>query len=409
VVHRTGLRGVRLEDLSRWTAAERVGTSDDRDREREDEARGSEGSHGARVADRTGVWIARGYASGVRIVVIGGRGFLGSRAVRALRVAGVETVVAGRSGDVVVDLARPETFGALAGASVVVDCSSSHEVSPMALASHVLAHGGVLLSASSDAGVIDALLRAHRGSAGPGALVLGAGIFTGVSNALARAAFDALPGCEELVLGVRTSPFSGAGAGTIDLMIDVLGAPTRTVVNGAITTGGSIARGPALPFVEGTYATLEVPFAEPIMLHASTRVPNVTMYMAPAPSLLRLAFLSLPASLLRMRWARALMRLQFLLLRRFVLAWLGARVGLVAIARAAEESRTLALTVNDGFALAGAAIAAAALALAARTPPPRGTFVVDELVSLDAMLSRARSLAPSLRIETRGFSIGDAR
>jgi hypothetical protein len=339
----------------------------------------------------------------MRVVVIGGRGFLGSRAVRALRAARVETIVAGRKGDVVVDLDRPETFAALDGADVIVDCSNSHAASPLALAAHVLEHGGVLLSATSDAGVIDALLRMHRASKGPGALVIGAGIFTGVSNALAHAAFDALPGCEELTLGVRTSPFSGAGGGTIDLMIDVLGAETRSIANGEVVVSGSIARGPTLPFIEGDYATLRVPFAEPMMLHASTRTPNVTMSMAPAPSPLRLAFLALPAPLLRMRWVLALMRFYFVVLRQFVLRSLGTRVGLVAVARAKNESKTLALTVNDGFELAGAAIAATALALGERSERPQGTFLVDELVSLDAMLSRSKTLSPTLRIETRGW------
>lgn len=348
----------------------------------------------------------------MRIVVIGGNGFLGSRAVRALRRApGVEVVVAGRSAPLRVDLARPETFSALAGADVIVDASNSHEVSPDALAAHVRANGGVLVEASSDAGVVDRLLT-HRGataSSDRGAVVLGAGIFTGVSNALARAAFESTRDCDEIVLGVRTSPFSGAGGGTVDLMTDVLARPTTRIEKGAARDGPSVARGPTLPFVEGSYATLHVPFAEPAMVHASTRVPNVTMHMAPAPGLLRLAFLSLPSALLRMRWFLGAMRLYFSFLRRFVLRALGTRVGLVAVARRnGSDETTMALTVNDGFELAGAAIAATALLLAERSPAPTGTFVVDELVSLDAMLARSKALAPTLAIETRGFTLGAA-
>lgn len=343
----------------------------------------------------------------MRVVVIGGRGFLGSRAVTALRsVAGVEVSVAGRGGPLVVDLARPETFSALDGFDVIVDASSSHAVRPDALAAHVLEHGGLLLEASSDAGVMGRLLAA-RGRPSKGSVVLGAGIFTGVSNALARAVVDALPGCDEVVLGVRTSPFSGAGGGTVDLMTDVLASPTTSVEAGARTTGPPVSRGPALPFVEGTFETLHVPFAEPIMVHASTAVPNVTMHMAPAPGALRLAFLALPAGLLRMRWFLALMGLYFSFLRRVVLRRLGTRVGLVARARTRTTGaeKTVALTVDDGFALAGAAIAASALVLGEKRPGlGGGTFLVDEHVPLDVMLARTRALAPSLRLETRGLS-----
>ncbi len=37
-----------------------------------------------------------------------------------------------------------------------------------------------------------------------------------------------------------------------------------------------------------------------------------------------------------------------------------------------------------------------------------GDFVVDELVSLDAMLARSKALAPALAIETRGLPLGVA-
>src|SRR5688572_4018960 len=106
-----------------------------------------------------------------RIVVVGGSGFLGSRAVRALaRADGTEVIVAGRSGPLAIDLARPETFEALKGADVVVDVTSSHAASPDALATFCLGHGIVMLEASSDRVVVERLLDAHRGKDATGAL-----------------------------------------------------------------------------------------------------------------------------------------------------------------------------------------------------------------------------------------------
>jgi short subunit dehydrogenase-like uncharacterized protein len=337
----------------------------------------------------------------VKIVVVGGRGFLGRRAVSALSTSGAEVVVAGRSGPLVVDLARPETFTALAGADVVVNASSSHAAPPDALVAHCLAEGLVLLEASSDRVVVERLLDRHRGREAKGALVLGAGIFTGVSNALARAAIESLPGATSLELGVETSPFSGAGGGTVDLMADVLALPTASVDGGARVLGPSVAPGPSMPFYDGPRATLHVPFAEPAMIHASTGVPSVRMFMAPRPAFLRLAFLAIPAFLSRTRLFVAFMRAYFSVLRRLVLRTVSTRVGLVAVARRGDDVRSVALRVEDGFALAGVAIAATALALAERSPRPTGTFVVDELVPLDAMLARARRLAPSLEVVVR--------
>jgi hypothetical protein len=346
----------------------------------------------------------------MRIVVIGGRGFLGSRAVSALRAQpGVEVIVAGRTasgaGSAVVDLARPETFAAVDGADVVVDVSNSHTTRPDALAAHVLAKGGVFLSCTSDTEIVDRLLAAHRGAPERGALVIGAGIFTGVSNALARAAFEAQPGCDEIVIGVRTSPLSGAGGGTVDLMIDALVRPAVRFEADARVVESGIGRGPVIPFVEGDYATLHVPFPEPVMVHASTKVPNVAMYMAPAPGLLRLSFLAMPAALLRVRPFLALLRVYFTVLRRALLRWLGTRVGLVARARRRSDGaeKTLALSVDDGMALGGAAIAATALVLAEKRAGLAGTYLVDEVVPLDVMLARSRALMPALAIETRGF------
>lgn len=338
--------------------------------------------------------------------MLGGSGFLGSRAARALRRAeGVDVLVAGRRAragvDLVVDLGRPETFSALEGADVVVDASSSHAAAPDGLAAHCLERGLVMLEASSDRIVMERLLDAHRGARAKGALVLGAGIFTGMSNALAAEAARALPGCESIEIGVRSSPFSGAGPGTIDLMVDALSVPARPVEDGRRVDAPTISRGPRLPFVEGASATLHMPFPEPVMVHASTSSPSVSMSIAPVPSLLRLAFLALPLALLRLRAFRSLLRAYFVVVRRLLLRGVASRVGLVARASRGDEQRVIALSTPDGFEAAGVAMAATALALAWRDERPRGTFLVDELVPFEEMLEGSRALAPEVAFEVR--------
>lgn len=339
-----------------------------------------------------------------RVVVIGGRGHLGSHAVTALqRAPAVEVVVASRKGPVAIDLADPRTFAALDGADVVVDASSSHAVRPDALASYCLEHGLTMLEASSDRQVVERLLSTHRGVAARGTLALGGGIFTGVSNALGAHAATRVRAVRSLEIGVRSSPFSGAGGGTVDLMADVLAIPTRSVKDGAPVDGPSVAAGPRLPFFDGEHATLHVPFAEPAMLHASTGARDVAMYMAPSPSLLRIAFLALPLWLASSRAFGAFLRLYFSFLRRVVLRRASSRVGLVARATGEDGEHVAVVDVDDGFAAAGAAIAATAIALAGQREPRRGTWLVDELVPLDVMLDGITRLS-DVRVRTRGVS-----
>jgi len=58
----------------------------------------------------------------MRILVLGGTGFLGSRAVTALKaIPEADVQVASRRGPVVVDFTKPETFAAMAGFEFVIE------------------------------------------------------------------------------------------------------------------------------------------------------------------------------------------------------------------------------------------------------------------------------------------------
>jgi short subunit dehydrogenase-like uncharacterized protein len=334
----------------------------------------------------------------MRIVVVGGSGYLGRLAVRALRSAGVEVAIAGRRGPVVVDLARPETFAALEGFDVVVDTSSSHAAAPDALARHCLDRGLVLLEASSDRLVVERLLDRHRGDReARGALVLGAGIFTGLSNLLGAHVAARLPSADRLELGVASSPFSGAGAGTVALMGDALRAPAVHAREGRRQAGPELAAGPELPFVGTTRPTVEMSFPEPSMLLESTKVPEVHLYFAPRPALLRLAFLATPLFVVRSGLFAATMRLVFGLVRRLVLRRVSSRVELVARATRGSETAIESLVADDGMVAGGVAIAAMAMALAEL--PPRGVRLVDEVLTLDDVVRRMRAIEPSVGID----------
>jgi hypothetical protein len=334
----------------------------------------------------------------MRYVVVGGRGYLGAKAVRALRAAGAEVEVAGRSGPVVVDLRDPTTFGALRDFDVVVNVSSSHAAAPYELAAYCLREGKVHLEASSDRTVVERLAAPHGSdTARPGAVVLGAGIFTGLSNLLAASV--AKQGCERLELGVASSPFSGAGGATVDLMSDALKVGAAIVKDGVLGEGPPVASGPTLPFPSAERRTIEVAFPEPGMLAKSTRAPEIRMYMAPKPSVLRTAFLLTPAFVLRSWLFGAYLRLVFGFLRRVLLRKASTGVELVARGSSNGKVRARTIATDDGMEAGGVAIAAIALEIGAAKP--RGTRMVDEVTTLEAVLGRMKSLAPSLRVELR--------
>lgn len=326
----------------------------------------------------------------MRVVVLGGTGFLGRRTVEALRrVPGAEVLVASRRGPVAVDVERPETFDALAGADVILDLSDGTRARPDALARWCLARDLTLLEATSDAAAI-ARLRALPGG-GPGRLVLGGGIFTGMSNLLARDVANACGAGCSLTWAVSTSPYSGAGRGTISLMVDGVARPAVSTRRGR-RVEGPLARGPVVDIAGVPRPTLRASFAEAEMLPHSTGAAEVEVLFAPRPSLLVTAFVLLPPWLLARRWFRAILEGYFTVLRRWLLRSVPTSVQMVA--RAERDGRASArhLTAADGMSAGAWALAAMTETLAS-SPPAPGVCFIDDVATLDAILARANALA----------------
>lgn len=329
----------------------------------------------------------------MRITVLGGNGFLGSRTVHALRAAkGVEVQVASRRGPLVVDATKPETFAALSGSDVVIDLIDATSVKPDALAQWCVEHGITFIEATSDRPAI-ARLSASQPK-GDGLLVLGGGIFTGVSNLLARAVADATPQARELTLGISSSPYSGAGTGTIELMLSAMGLPAIRTKDGARVEVAELQAGPKLPFPAKVRPTLHMSFAEQDMLPKSTKVPSVEVYFAPKPALLVAAFVMLPAFVLKAKWFAAFMRLYFAVLRKGLLRGVTSAVELWARARGATDL-TRAVTCSDGMMAGAWALAAIAVMLGEQKPEQRGVCFVDDVLKLEPVIARANALAGS--------------
>lgn len=323
-----------------------------------------------------------------RIIVLGGTGFLGSRTVRALSsVPGFEVHPASRHTQPPVDCTRPETFGALEGAALVIDLSNATTTPPDELIDWCLAHQVPVLEATSDSSCLERLSQRFAGTTGR--LVLGGGIFTGLSNLLARSAADQAQATTGLTLGIASSPFSGAGVGTIELMISILATPVVRWEGGR-RVEATLGAAPVVDFPLARRPTLRAPFAEAFMLHASTHVPNVEVLFAPKPGALVTAFTLLPAAFGRSRLGQSLLRAYFTVLRRWVLHSVSTSVELIATATGVSTV-TRSLVTTDGMQAGAWALAATAEGVLGRTGA--GVQFIDEVVGLDAIVARANELA----------------
>ncbi len=337
----------------------------------------------------------------MKIIVVGGSGHLGALAVKALRRdASITVLTAGRrasgEGAVRIDLADPATFPVVDGADVVVDVADTTTTRPDALAAYCQKRGVTFLEASSDRDAMARLLKLDAGG-GDGAVVLGAGIFTGLSNLLAAAAAAKVKGARSVTWAVRTTPFSGAGRGTVALMASVLALPTVRYEGGRRVEGPPVLPGPRMAFPSGEEPTIEVPFAESEMLHRSLGV-DVRVAMSPYPNLLQRVFLWTPVSVLRSRWYGWLMGRYFSVLRRVLLAGRATPTEMVVrVEGGGGEAATMTLRADDGMRAGGVAIAAIARALAAKRPSASGAVTVDQVMTLEEALSGMEALSEGRR------------
>ncbi|MGE0708776.1 MAG: hypothetical protein AB7N76_21460 [Planctomycetota bacterium] len=326
-------------------------------------------------------------------VVIGGEGYLGSRVVGALRAGGLECLTAGRSGraDLRLDLSHPETLAPLADAAAVVNLADAWGAPPDAA---ITASGGLFVETTAHPRACERLLSLAPDSA----VLVGAGIFPGLSDLLAAEAARALAApLARLRLGVRFSPLAGAGAGTCGLMAELLGEDSVTWDSGRRVDRPGLGPGPRLPFARGERATLLLPLCEPPLLARALggegRTITSSAALAPAPltALARLGAFA-PRGLRRAAWVRALTRLGLRLLRGVLLGWRATPVELVAVAES-EGGETLRarLEATDGMLAAGQAIAAMTLELLAASPAP-GIHVPAGALRLDPLLARMSGL-----------------
>ncbi|MFT3700707.1 MAG: hypothetical protein QM831_46610 [Kofleriaceae bacterium] len=290
----------------------------------------------------------------MRTLVIGGRGFLGRRVVAALRERGVEPTASGRE----LDIAQI-TPAQLAPYEVVINCSDTLVAPPDQLHLAARAAGVIYLETTSEPRAYRRLLDQH--TLGDGIAILGAGLFPGISNLVAHAAFTA-NGCRGPVsLAIRFSPFTAAGKGMVALIAFLLREPP-------IDGSRPFQPGPAMHFRDGMHPTVHAAMPEAHLLAHSLDT-KVTALLSPTPNLLQPLLRFVPAWLARVGVG---------FLRRFIFRNRPTRVEIAATA----GDQTIHYVADDGV-MAGARAIADLASRIFRHRVTAGTYTVDQILTLE--------------------------
>jgi len=352
----------------------------------------------------------------MRVLVLGGRGFFGGRVATALRAFGAEVAIGSRDGQgaVAIDVTTVEVT-ALRAYDVVINCSDTLASPPDRLHEAAVAAGILYIETTAEPGPMQRAVERRHALRGDGVAVLGLGIFPGVSNLVARAVFDEHGG-GPLEVAMRFSPFTAAGGGMVALIAHLMAERAPYYEGGVRKTAPAFSRGKPMPFEGRWTPTLRAAIPETDLLHASLGVSDVVALLSPQPAilmpLLRVAAMLVPPWAPLRRGYLALVRAGVGLLRRGVFRKRPTRVVVSAVAGRrgdAREGRSMSLSTPDGVLLGAYAVAAAARRLHAQRPAP-GTYVVDEVLTLDAILTGIAELpgAPEVHVHRHTDDVAPA-
>lgn len=314
--------------------------------------------------------------------------------MRALsRCEGVEAMASRRAGERRVDLGEPETFQTLLDFDLVINCADSLAAPPMAAARYLLVHGGAWVDMSAEPATVDALL-ALSVDEPKGHVIVGAGLFPGLSTMLGRYVSDLVSPCARVDVGVRLSPLSGSGPGNCRVMVDLMRQPGYDIHDAKRRQRPAIGPGRVLPYIgSGPASSLSVTLPDTALVRRVCKAPQVASQIALVPGWLAPLFSASQWLIDRAGMLReALLAMTYvglLLVRATVLRWAKTQIQLTAVANAGQPDETSrALAFADGRDGTAQGVAAAVLLWRDLDPPEAGTYCAAGLFGLDEALVR---------------------
>ncbi len=166
---------------------------------------------------------------------------------------------------------------------LIVNYSDNFKASPFELICFCLRDGSKLLECSADPLTIQNIFdRVH--SKGNGTVVVGVGLFPGLSNILLRDLASRVKQVKRLRLSIFISPFSQAGSSTCRLMAEHFAYDTCVIVDGQRVKRKTLE--PVRISAAKPYSGLRLFFPEVVMLEKSLRIPNIETFLVPMPKIL---------------------------------------------------------------------------------------------------------------------------
>jgi short subunit dehydrogenase-like uncharacterized protein len=239
------------------------------------------------------------------VLIYGANGYTGELIARRAVERGLRPTLAGRSAEgiaavagrlglpaLTVSLDDDQSLDtALAGHQAVIHCAGPFERTSRPMASACLRSGVHYLDITGEIAVFERLARHDAEAKAAGVMLLpGVGFDVVPSDCLAAHLKRRLPSATSLELAFRS--LGGLSRGTATTAVEGLGK------GGAVRRDGKIVPEPIgrltrqVDFGRGPVATMAIPWGDVSTAFHSTGIPNITVYMAMPPTMIRMMRLS---------------------------------------------------------------------------------------------------------------------
>jgi saccharopine dehydrogenase (NAD+, L-lysine-forming) len=233
-------------------------------------------------------------------MIYGANGYTGELCARRAKERGERPILAGRSAAKVSALAQELGFEHRAfdlrspnldGVSLVLHCAGPFSATSRPMVDACLASKAHYLDVTGEAEVFEAVLARDAEARQSGvALLPGVGFDVVPSDCLAAQLKEKLPTATQLELAF--APLGRSSPGTLKTSIESLPR------GGLVRRGGKLTRVPAaylvkeIPFADQKRTCMSVPWGDVATAYRSTKIPDITVYIAAKPSMIRAARLT---------------------------------------------------------------------------------------------------------------------
>lgn len=332
----------------------------------------------------------------MKILVLGGYGYFGNNLLEMLRQQpGYDLWSGGRhcrdNRTVTVDWHRPdETLAAFLEFDVVVNAAPWPPGEQLRqYLSEIISNGKTWIETTADVAQTKKLLAWKPALPhGPGAVIIGVGVFPGLSNLLAGS-FSS--GTGRLDLAIRYDLFSGAGPGMCRLMAETLTQPSEWLEDGIRKDGPAVGPTAIFSWSGGAHAAMRVSLADGEYLFRREGIRDAATYLSVRPDLLN-KLGGIANSLPRSRFTVRFLTTYFMFLRGTVF---GKRR--TPIEFCVSDGKTVKrLFVSDAF--TGGSLCLAACLYQLKNANVTGFRSIEDILTLEDLLSFHKNNTPVITL-----------